>query len=428
MDNQSSSLLVASSNIRPLRVGFLLHQETATPGEIAQIVRYASGCWGGAFHAIFPTNGREVPSHWWTLLKLLDPDVVYSLTPLDEAFVQELGREVCPARLVQIDAREREWLGPGHLIRDHDIGAASAYGVPAAVWRKRDVVQPPRFANVRDHWRPELSPEQLFVVMNFGSFPGTVASDAAFNELPTTRFDLDGVDVAELLRLDASPGRLLTPLDIAASEAPRVMWLPHHPWSGDCHVVIGDSLFDLLYLATRRLMAPGGHGRSTVWLPTALAEGAIVAEVARWLTRAYWPSGGQSIATVLSYSIDEGRLEAVRANISRLTRWPARMQCLAAPELPFPAEPRNQLRPPDSEPQHVAVTDGKVLLSYRTPDFLHRPNAGRVALDATIQFRPERYAHTNVRPHWRLPRRLDLVSLFFRSEGARVTSTGLPSV
>ncbi len=48
--------------------------------------------------------------------------------------------------------------------------------------------------------------------MNFGSFPGVVASDAAFNELPTTRFDLDGGDVTELLRLDASPGPLLTPL------------------------------------------------------------------------------------------------------------------------------------------------------------------------------------------------------------------------
>ncbi len=391
-------------------------------------MRYASGCWGGAFHGIFPTNGREVPGAWWTLLKLLDPDVVYSLTPLEDSFVQELGREVCPARLVQIDARERERLGPGHLIRDNDIGAASAYGVPAAVWRRRDVLRPPRFANVRDHWRPELSPEQLFVVMNFGSFPGVVASDAAFNELPATRFDLDGGDVTELLRLDASPGPLLTPLDIAASETPRVLWLPHHPWSEDCHVVVGDHLFDLLYLASRRLMAPAGHGRSTVWLPTSLAEGVVVEEVARWLTRAYWPSGGQSIATVLSYSLDEGRLEAVRANISRLTHWPARMQRLAAPELPFPAEARNQLRPPDSEPQHIAVADGKVLVSYRTPEFLQRPNTGRVMLDATIQFRPERYAHTNARPHWRLPRRLDLVRSFFQSEGARVTSMGLPCV
>jgi hypothetical protein len=428
MDNRSSGSLVASSNIRPLKVGFLVHQDTATPGEIAQIVRFASGCWGGAFHAIFPTDGRKVPGHWWTLLKLLDPDVIYSLTPLDDAFVQELRREICPARLIQIDARERERLGPGHLIRDHDIGAASAYGVPAAVWRRRDVVQPPRFANVRDHWRPDLSPDQLFVVMNFGSFPGLVASDAAFNELPTTRFDLDGVEVAELLRLDASPGRLLTPLDIAASETPRVMWLPHHPWSEDCHVVIGDHLFDLLYLASRRLMAPAGHGRSTVWLPTSLAEAAVAEEVARWLTRAYWPSGGQAIATVLSYSLDEGHLEAIRANIARLTHWPVRRQLLAAPDLPFPADPRNQLRPADSAAQHVAVTDGKVLLSYRTPEFLHGPTAGRVALDATIQFRPDRYAHTNVRPHWRLPRRLDLARLFFPFEGARVTSTGLPSV
>src|SRR6185503_704745 len=145
---------VASSTVRPLRVAFLVHQDTATPSEITQIVRYASGCWGGAFHGVFPTNGQAVPGPWWTLLKLLDPDVVYSLAPLEEAFVHTLAREVCPARLVQIDARERGRLGGGHLIQDHDIGAASAYGVPAAIWRQRDALQPPKFANVRDHWRP----------------------------------------------------------------------------------------------------------------------------------------------------------------------------------------------------------------------------------------------------------------------------------
>jgi hypothetical protein len=428
MDNQSHDSVVASSTVPPLRVAFLVHQDTGTPSEITQIVRYASGCWGGAFHGIFPTNGQAVPGPWWTLLKLLDPDVIYSLSPLEDPFVEELTREICPARLVQIDARERDRLGAGHLIRDHDIGAASAYGVPAAIWRKRDALQPPRFANVRDHWRPELAGDQLFVVMNFGSFPGIVASDAAFNESPTTRFDLDGVDIAELLRLDASPGRLLTPLDVAAAETPRVLWLPHHPWSEDCHVVVGDHLFDLLYLASRRLTAPAGHGRSTVWLPTSMAEGPILEEVARWLNRAYWSSGGQSIATVLSYSVEENRLEAVRANISRLTHWPARLQRLVVPHLPLPADPQNQLRPADSEPQHVAVTDGRALLSYRTPDFLNRPNAGRIGLDATIQFRPERYAYTNTRPHWRLPSRLDVARLFFQREGARVVSTGLPSV
>lgn len=156
--------------------------------------------------------------------------------------MEELAREICPARLVQIDARERERLGAGHLIRDHDIGAASAYGIPAAMWHRCDVLQPPRFANVRDHWRAELSPEHLFVVLNFGSFPGIVGSDAAFNELPTTVFDLDGIDLAALLRLDASPGRLLTPLDIAASEVPRLLWLPYDPWAQDCHIIVGDNL------------------------------------------------------------------------------------------------------------------------------------------------------------------------------------------
>src|SRR6266571_5994324 len=35
------------------------------------------------------------------------------------------------------------------------------------------------------------------------------------------------------------------------------------------------------------------------------------------------------------------------------------MQRLVAPELPFPAEPRNQLRPPDLEPQNVESRTGK---------------------------------------------------------------------
>src|SRR6266542_1265514 len=143
MDNQSRESLVASCTVRPLRVAFLVHQDTGTPSEIAQIVRYGSSCWGGAFHGIFPTDGRQVPGHWWTLLKLLDPDLVYSVTPVEEAFVELLAREACPARLIQIDARERERLGPAHLISDHDIGAASAYGVPAALLDRREVLRSP---------------------------------------------------------------------------------------------------------------------------------------------------------------------------------------------------------------------------------------------------------------------------------------------
>lgn len=428
MESQSRGSLLASSAVRPLRIAFLVHQDTATPAEIAQIVRHSSSCWGGAYHGIFPTNGREVPGQWSTLLKLLDPDVIYSLAPLDETFVLELARTICPARIIQIDARERERLGAGHLVQGHDIGAASVYGVPAVVWHGRDVVQPPRFANLRDHWRAELSPEELFAVLNFGSFPGTVASDAAFSELPTTAFDLDGFDRAEFLRFAARPGRLFAPLDIAAAEAPRVLWMPYDPWANDCHIVVGDHLFELLYLASRRLTTPFGHGRSTVWLPTSLIEGAAFQQVAEWLMRAYWPSGGQAIAKVVSYSLDDDRLEAVRANVARLTHWPAQARRLNVPDLPFPADAWNQLRPQEAEPQHLAIEEGRVLLSYRAPEFLRRPNNGRVMLDAAIQFRPERYSHTNVRPNWRLPRRLDLVRLFFRSEGTRVTSGGLPSV
>src|SRR5262249_54087079 len=162
------------------------------------------------------------------------------------------------------------------------------------------------------------------------------------------------------------------------------LWLPHDPWAQDCHIIVGDQLFDLLYLASRRLIAPQGYGRSTVWLPTALIEGDQLQDVATWLGRAYWPSGGQASAKIISYSLTPDRLEAVGAAISRLTRWPVQTRRLEVTELPFPAEPRNQVRQADSEPQHLVVVEGKVLLSYRSHDFLQRPNAGRVMVDATI--------------------------------------------
>ncbi len=96
------------------------------------------------------------------------------------------------------------------LIRDHDIGAADNYGVPAALWDKRDILQPPHFATVRDHWRAEYPADELFVLLNFGSLPGIVSSDAAFRDLPVTAFDLAGVDATGLLRLEGDVRRLLT--------------------------------------------------------------------------------------------------------------------------------------------------------------------------------------------------------------------------
>ena len=75
--------LVATAHVRPLRVAYLVDQHTATLDEVAQCIRNAISRWGGAYHGIFPMDGSAIPGEWWDLLRLLDPDVVYSLRALD---------------------------------------------------------------------------------------------------------------------------------------------------------------------------------------------------------------------------------------------------------------------------------------------------------------------------------------------------------
>jgi hypothetical protein len=81
----------------------------------------------------------------------------------------------------------------------------------------------------------------------------------------------------------------------------------------------------------------------------------------------------------------------------------------------------------DEPPQQVTIVDSKGLVRYAAPGWLHRPNDGRMMLDVTIQFHPDRYSYTNVRPDWHLPRRLDVAKLFFRDMASRVQWQGLPT-
>src|SRR5258706_492060 len=103
-----------ASSARPKQVAFFVRPETADR-EIDQIISYCLTCWGGRFHAIFPTDGDTVPTAWWKALVWHDPDVVYSFTPLHENLIRRINRHILPTDIIAIGLDDRSRLGEDNL-------------------------------------------------------------------------------------------------------------------------------------------------------------------------------------------------------------------------------------------------------------------------------------------------------------------------
>src|SRR2546425_13343149 len=73
--------------------------------------------------------------------------------------------------------------------------------------------------------------------------------------------------------------------------------------------------------------------------------------------------------------------------------------------------------------------DNKALITLPRPPFLatEHPDFGWM-VDVEIQYHRGRFTYTNIRPNWRLPKRLGVAESFFPgARGCRVTAGGIPS-
>src|SRR5688572_15968084 len=97
LEGTVESPLVVSTYTRPVRVAYLVHASEVTLAQIDQLIRCSVGRWGGRFDGIFPTDGTGIGDEWWKALVALDPDVVFSLIPLQDSLIRRLDRFISPA-------------------------------------------------------------------------------------------------------------------------------------------------------------------------------------------------------------------------------------------------------------------------------------------------------------------------------------------
>lgn len=424
---------------RPKRIAFLVHPKKTNDGELNQIVRYSVGVWGGRFHAIIPTTGAEITSDWWKLLVTVDPDIIYSFLPLDDMLIRRINRHILPAKIIEVTPQDRARVSEHYLIRTSDVGALGIGDIPRFVWTTRGSMLEPFFFYIQDSG--EDTPHQAFVFRNFGALPKMLSVDTAFRDVPHEVVEPNAVAPAEVLRRLLNYTRYgrhaVIPIDLCRMYAYRSYSTEYETFTHGFHLVTGDDPLDAVYAWNRALTSESGWGRDIFWLPCELCQDDnLLRLLGEWIEQTFWASDNQRWGKVVSYSVDESMLRQVADKMSGFANVFFRSARLAPDQFPLPTS--HSLAPIlGGRTDQTSLSENRGLVGFPRPPFLveQHPQFGWELraevgwmVDLAIQYRPERYSHTNLRPNWQLPKRFGLAGKFFDPyRESRVVNGGLPS-
>ncbi len=427
-------VITVSTVSRPKRIAFLIDPDNPrSESWVEEIIEQSIQRWGGGYHPIIATDGTSIPADGWRVLQAVDPDVICAVTPIDENLSKRLAETIAPGAIERLDERQREHLGAwivGHQLSGLDTNELPRYLVGLQPWGI-----PHRFLYV--HETPESDPGvRSFALRNFGTVRETISTKQTFEGLPVEKIPLDKTDVQGLLESFLRfNGRTTTLRDLSVSAAQRPYSLQHDGFAQGFHLVIGDSVRDIIYTWNRRLMSEEWMGHDVLWLPTSLAtDTAFLEVVGKWVAHEYWNNQDRR-GFVLSYSGEKAFLEGVAKVVSEAAWMHFSPTSLDPDRFPLP-ETRPATYgvfrdPPPRRTEQIPLVDDAGLLSIPVPHFLtsrRGPQDGwMVDLDIEYHLDPPRYS--NKSDSWRLPKRTALGRQFAENAGLRrVVNGGFPSV
>jgi len=150
--------------------------------------------------------------------------------------------------------------------------------------------------------------------------------------------------------------------------------------------------------------------------------------IGEWIRSVFWGQNNQRFGKVISYSHSNDQLKAIADAMKTAAHFYFEPIRLNHEQFPFPSAQPGIIRE-SRRVEQIPLSENKGLVECPRPPFVTHghPNFGWM-IDLEIQYRPERYTYTNIRPHWELPKRIGIASKFFEPyREARIASTGFPS-
>jgi hypothetical protein len=439
---------------RPIRVAYLVEESEHWQTLLDAIFAESFARWGGRFTLIVPCENGAIRPAYVPWLQAYDADIIYSYVDLSDAVVERLHEKFGPSFLAKHDFHRREerdrYAYQPHL----PVAPLSVLSVTAAMTRGGMISAPQPVAMVDTHLGTQPS---LFLQQNFGCYgqslrPWPVARDMGdylkpvifvppeVQANPRLMPRAEGEIVSsekELIERIAGQRDLRGLAQMSASFAPRLEF-GDMAWSRTVNFVVGDSFVDRLIFWNALHLTP-------VWLDGGIAAfkvskddlddtdrfNAIVNIIKN---RVYLPVGGNAShahIVLRSASLSASELEQIAVRLKAANSFNAyTSEHIASIDALVPSasaleqarqhvEPGSPFQPRDWH----EVTFGEN--AFRPPIVLPRhlrdapqlpPGAkqGLWQLDLDIERAVDHSGVQNVQHHWRLPRRLRMISAFTR--------------
>lgn len=400
------------------------------PDEIDQAVRWSVGRWGGRYNPFIPIVSGDIPDSWWNILKITDPDIVFSFRPLSEPLFERILSEILPSKIIETTDADRERFSSGRLVREHDLMAFGVGAIPTRVWEERLPFAEPHFVSIKS--TPASGTGERLALHNFGTVEHDMFSDRAFEKLPRTTLepakDL-GLSLTRALLRDAR--KVVLPIDLCGKYVQRSYWIGGGAESDAVHVVVGDSSLDLAHTWNRGILSEEvehGRARDIFWVPAELLNGSDALDaLVEWIGVSIRSDRGGTRGFVTTYSLDEDTLAPLVGTLNEKVR--ARFESRKLTPTDFAdLEWRHRYNQKPTETVEVPYGPTEYALKTPRPPFFNDRlrDQGQWMVDVLAGYRPTRQARfTTSRPGWSLPKHRNLPDSFLPGAAGRVTVHGL---
>lgn len=436
---------------RPIRVAFLAANSDHAHLVLDAIFADSFGRWGGRYSLICPCESGFPRASYISWLRSYDPDILYSYIDISDENLRRLRellgpayflrhREDTPADPTQRDFRVAQPIGSlGSLSVTLQYARAFPASAPQPMW----IVDylggrgdPDRFIddNFGTHWRSyyrwPIHESMADVTKSL-----TVVSQADLSR-PNTgrRYQGETVeDAAALLHYMAQHRNSYGLAQLSADSAPHIEL--REGFEDAFTLVVGDSFVDRLHFWNSRSRVPNFLGRDFTTMivsPARLDNAGFFTALVQFLkARNGVPRQGPPWVQLVSASQSTEQLTALRDRFRQADKWNGyhvsqpitidsvvptdkalkHAQHLVAgswferrPEWKDFPTTGSATRPPVVVPKHISHMPDRSVAT-----------AGAWALDVDIERQNNLSRYSNVRHHWRFPRRLRFVQAFRQS-------------
>jgi hypothetical protein len=415
---------------RPRRVAFFLDMDQSSDKLFNGIVEFNVTTWGGRFNPIIPVMDGQVTEPYWNLLRLVNPDIIYTYCPLDDRTVRRIAAEVRPLDVIKHLFRGEE---PHDVIRVQIDLQASIAPVLSRIVGQFPVWMPQAqpTALVFDH--KDVSALNSFVRRNFGC-NGHYSFICRDLQIASATVPPDEKDV---MRAVAGNSYLILPINVCA-DAPRKLKGETADQGIALTLCYGDSPWNFIeYWNLAHFVGEirqATRGLSEMWItPSSLDDTDFYKAFIGLLQRRVSTSGNGQYLRLVSYDETQDRMTEVTKRICADFKWnmyPAPPLSLRKGELPV-FKPRGIISlyaPEASRPRSKQVAGSSSFLELSPgidgPNRNEERSIAEFAVENSIQ---ERY-FANKTAWWKLPKKEGVPRLFVPSSPCRVGNDHLISV